>query len=67
MIQKILKVDLNTSGAVKNSVEILDQIWSVDNIYVRFDNTVYQQQVGIPTGTICAPVITDLFLFHCHG
>ena len=35
----------------------------LDNIFVRFGNTVYQQVIGIPMGTNCAPVIADLFLF----
>ena len=35
----------------------------LDNIYVRFGNTVYRQIVGIPMGTNCAPLIADLFLY----
>ena len=35
----------------------------LDNIYVRFGNTVYQQVIGIPMGTNCSPLIADLFLF----
>ena len=35
----------------------------LDNIYVRFANTVYRQIVGIPMGTNCAPLIADLFLY----
>ena len=35
----------------------------LDNIYVRFGNTVYRQVVGIPMGTNCAPLIADLFLY----
>ena len=33
------------------------------NIYVQFDGMVYQQIVGIPMGTNCAPLIADLFLY----
>ena len=33
------------------------------NIYVQFVGMVYQQIVGIPKGTNCAPLIADLFLF----
>ena len=33
------------------------------NIYVQFDGMVYQQIVGIPMGTSCAPLIADLFLY----
>ena len=35
----------------------------MDNIYVQFDGMVYQQIVGIPMGTNCAPLIADLFLY----
>ena len=30
---------------------------------MQFDGTVYQQIVGIPMGTSCAPLIADLFLY----
>ena len=29
----------------------------LENIYVQFDGMVYQQIVGIPMGTNCAPLI----------
>ena len=35
----------------------------MENIYVQFDGMVYQQIVGIPVGTNCAPLIADLFLY----
>ena len=35
----------------------------VENIYVQFDGMVYQQIVGNPMGTNCAPLIADLFLY----
>ena len=35
----------------------------VDNIYVRFDGQLFQQMVGNPTGTNCAPLLADLFLY----
>ena len=35
----------------------------VDNIYVRFGGQLFQQMVGIPIGTNCAPFLTDLFLY----
>ena len=34
-------------------------------MYVQFDGMVYQQIVGIPMGTNCAPLIADL-LFYCY-
>ena len=35
----------------------------VDNIYVRFGGQLFQQMVGIPIGTNCAPLLADLFLY----
>ena len=35
----------------------------MENIYEQFEGMVYQQIVGIPMGTNCAPLIVDLFLF----
>ena len=35
----------------------------MENLYVQFDGMVYQQIVGIPMGTNCAPLIADLFLY----
>ena len=36
----------------------------MENIYVQFYGMVYQQIVGIPMGTNCAPTIADLFLYY---
>ena len=35
----------------------------LDNIYVRFGGQVFQQMVGIPIGTNCAPLVANLFLY----
>ena len=35
----------------------------LDNIYVRFGGQLFQQMVGIPIGTNCAPLLADLFLY----
>ena len=35
----------------------------IDNIYVVFGIQVFQQSVGIPMGTNCAPLLADLFLY----
>ena len=35
----------------------------VDTIYVRFGEQLFQQMVGIPMGTNCAPLLADLFLY----
>ena len=36
-------------------------------LYMQFDFMVYQQIVGIATGTNCAPLIADLFLYVMSG
>ena len=38
-------------------------IYLLDNIYIRFGSKLYKQNVGIPMGTNCAPLVADLFLF----
>ena len=35
----------------------------LDNIYIRFGNTLYRKNVGISMGTNCAPLEADSFLF----
>ena len=35
----------------------------LDNIYSIFGDKLYEQIVGIPMGTNCAPLVTNLFLF----
>ena len=35
----------------------------LDNIFIQFDTKLYRQVVGIPMGTNCAPLVSDLFLF----
>ena len=34
----------------------------IDNIFVEFGGKIFQQIVGIPMGTNCAPLLADLFL-----
>ena len=41
-----------------NMIEFL-----IDNIFVMFDELVFQQTVGIPMGTNCAPLLIYLFLY----
>ena len=36
----------------------------VDNMFVVFAGKVFQQIVGIPMGTNCAPLLADIFLYH---
>ena len=42
-------------------------IYLLDNIYIRFGSKLYRQNVGIPMGTNCAPLVVDLFLFCLRG
>ena len=35
----------------------------IDNIFVIFGGRGFQQTVGIPMGTNCAPLLADLFLY----
>ena len=35
----------------------------IDNIFVEFGGEIFQQTVGIPMGTNCAPLLADLFLY----
>ena len=35
----------------------------IDNIFVMFGGQLFQQTVGIPMGTNCAPLLDDLFLY----
>ena len=39
----------------------------MENIYVQFNGMVYQQIVGIPVGTHCAPLKADLFYIGMRG
>ena len=43
---------------------LIDMItWLIDNTYVTIGNVVFQQVIGIPMGTDCAPYLANLFLF----
>ena len=47
-----------TEDGIVNMLEFL-----VDNIFVVFGGKVFQQIVGIPMGTNCAPLLADIFLY----
>jgi hypothetical protein len=38
-------------------------VFLIDNIFVNFGGRVFQQTVGIPMGTNCAPLLAGLFLY----
>ena len=48
-------------GLARSYVKLL--LFLMENLYVQFDGMVYQQIVGIPIGTNCAPLIANLFLY----
>ena len=48
-----------TEDDIINMLEFL-----VDNIFVVFGGKVFQQIVGIPMGTNCAPLLADIFYTH---
>ena len=50
-----------TEEDIINMLEFL-----VDNIFVVFAGKVFQQIIGIPIGTNCAPLLADIFL-HSYG
>ena len=55
------KYDLWSCQKVTNAL-----IYLLDNIYIRFGSKLYRQNVGIPMGLNCAPLVADLFLFCCE-
>ena len=70
---KYIVVNNNTSYFVKNDTEVRQKYtevevnnmvnFLVDNICVELGGYIYQQIVGIPMGTNCAPLLADLFLY----
>ena len=44
------------------TIEGLATDFLIDNIYVRFGDSVFRQVIGIPMGTNSAPLLADLFL-----
>jgi hypothetical protein len=46
-----------------SEVDIKEMGFLIDNIFVVFGNKIYQQTVGIPMGTNCAPLLADSFLY----
>ena len=47
-----------------SEVDIIKMLeFLVDNMFVVFAGKVFQQTVGIPMGTNCAPLLADIFLY----
>ena len=63
--EKSYFVKLHTDSKQKYSevdiVRMLDFL--IDNIFVEFGGLAFQQTIGIPMGTNCAPLLADLFLY----
>ena len=55
------KYDLWSCQCMQKVTDAL--IYLLDNIYIRFGSKLYRQNVGIPMGTNCAPLVADLFMF----
>ena len=49
---------LSLAKDVKLAFEFL-----VDNIFVECGGVIFQQVIGIPMGSNCAPLLADLFLY----
>ena len=53
--------DSKTKYSEDDIIKMLECL--VDNIFVVFAGNVFQQIVGIPMGTNCAPLLADIFLY----
>ena len=58
---------VNRQGVAYWSVEPTSGLWEmleylIDNIYIVVGNRVFQQHIGIPMGTDCAPLLANLYL-----
>ena len=51
----------NTCYSEEQVISMLEFL--IDNIFVSLGGTPFQQVVGIPMGTNCAPPLSDLFLY----
>ena len=70
---KYLVLGRNSAYFVKNHTESRNKYteeditamldFLIDNIFVEFGGLVFQQTIGIPMGTDCAPLLADLFLY----
>ena len=53
--------DLKNKYTEEDIIKMLECL--VDNIFVVFAGKVFQQIIGIPMGTNCAPLLADIFLY----
>ena len=61
MLEKNPHSDSTKKVSESDTINIFELL--IDNIFVIFGGRVFQQTVGIPIGTNCAPLLTDLFLY----
>jgi len=57
ILLKIILIARHTEDDIVNMINFL-----IDNIFIEFGGRIFQQTVGMPMGTNCAPVLADLFL-----
>ena len=61
-LPKNIKYDLWSCQKVTDAL-----IHLLDNIYIRFGSKLYRQNVGIPMGTNCAPLLLICFCSAMRG
>ena len=54
-----------TKGSTRMSKDKLFDCISflIDNIYIKVGQSIFRQEIGIPMGTNCAPLLANLYLF----
>ena len=58
-----VKHDINAKHKYSDTDVINMLNFLIDNIFVQLGDQVFQQSIGIPMGTNCAPLLADLFLY----
>ena len=56
-------IDNNKSLSIDCDTLIKLMYWLIDNIFVTFGDVCFQQVIGIPMGTDCAPFLANLFCY----
>ena len=59
-----VKIEYSDSTKMFSETDIINMLdFLIHNIFVMFGGCIFQQIVGIPMGTNCAPLPVDLFLY----
>ena len=58
-----VKQDINAKHMYSDADVINMLNFLIDIIFVQLGDQVFQQSIGIPMGTNCAPLLADLFLY----